>query len=112
MRRGHASVRAGPAAGGPTTPTTGIGLSFRRPDLSALRADDKWEEELLKKWTPRLMLARLKKAPGGTGMRTEHRRPFFELDLLTWATIAELVEHQIVPRPSSVMVAVQACGSM
>ena len=64
---------------------------------AALKALPKWDERLLKKWTERLSMARVKRAPGATGMRTEHRRPFYELDMLAAAVIAEAVETNVVP---------------
>ena len=62
-----------------------------------LQAADDWEQRLLRKWAERLGLARIKRAPGATGVRTEHRRPFYERDMRSAAIIAEAVEENVVP---------------
>ena len=62
-----------------------------------LQAAEDWETRLLRKWGERLGLARIKRAPGATGVRTEHRRPFYERDMRSAAIIAEAVEENVVP---------------
>ena len=66
-------------------------------DLSLWLADEDNKKELIKKWRPRLAAARNKKQPAGSGLRTEHIKPFF--DVLEWqfCVLFEAIERFAIP---------------
>jgi hypothetical protein len=75
---------------------------FDKPERAASElvdwlADEDNKKELVKKWRPRLAAARNKKQPAGTGLRTEHIKPFF--DVLEWqfCVLFEAIERFVIP---------------
>ncbi|KOO31974.1 hypothetical protein Ctob_016067 [Chrysochromulina tobinii] len=66
-------------------------------DLSLWLADEDNKKELIKKWRPRLAATRNKKQPAGSGLRTEHIKPFF--DVLEWqfCVLFEAIERFAIP---------------
>ena len=71
-----------------------------------------WKPKLVKKWLPRLALARTKKSPGNTGLRTEHLRPFYVADITSWSVIAEASEHHLYPTKTKVIYATISAASL
>jgi hypothetical protein len=72
---------------------------FHRPAserVAALKAKLRWgnaeaDAALVRKWAPRLGSARIKRGPDGTGVRTEHNKPFYEIYTLQFALLGEAV---------------------
>ena len=66
-------------------------------NLSEDLRDKELFEELVKKWRPRLAAARYKKQPAGTGLRTEHFKPFFETLEGGFVVLFEAIERFAIP---------------
>ena len=59
--------------------------------------DEARVKELVQKWRPRLAAARYKKRPAGTGLRTEHFKPFFEALEGGVVVLFEAIERFAIP---------------
>eukprot|EP00966_Prymnesium_polylepis_P041094 953729-Prymnesium_polylepis.1 len=69
-------LRAWAARRGLDAPIAERAAAFRQ----RLQESRDWQAQLLLKWQPRLAAARGKKAPGASGLRTEHLKPFYLAD--------------------------------